>query len=208
MKYGLLALACLFYFSCSMKRRYNIDEYNVLVDSTFSSYIFGSIDSNNYIVDSRYRAVVEQNTYQTIKFFRLDDTLFFTGKFSFCYPNYEWSDNSYYINDIDCGTCFELMHQKVIIMDYLESDGYGLFNKSSMTNNLCKEYKYFSDSILHNTTKPMLSQPHSYSFTVKVFKSDSKMVYERLDSIIVPSPYSSEVNSVIQIIEDDESINE
>jgi len=145
-----------------------------------------------------------ENFYYTVKFFEIQDSVFFTMRISYSFPDYEYFNSTFYKNDKSCMYYFKLNNRNVIIIDYPESNGHDLFKKNAENNNLAI-VKLKNNEVIINEKSDSIrpSNPDMFRKTFKVRKTIKGVELNKLDSVMLVPPYANERNNYIQIIEDE-----
>lgn len=142
-----------------------------------------------------------ENFYYAVKFFKKDKNTLFTIKGSYIFPKYEFFDNTFYKNDTSCMYFFKIQGRNVVIIDYPESKGHGIFTKN-LENKLWAVDEMRRNELLLRNKASRPSNPTIYRKTFAVMNETDSIHIVDIDSVILPPPYSSEMRSFIQIIED------
>lgn len=170
------------------------------LDTTFVEIVNSFIDS----VETRWTQkplLGLDNFYYTVKFFTIKGNVFFTLRTSYIFPEYEFYENEFYKNDTACMYYYEIHNRNLIIIDYFNSKGHGVFSKDLKRNTIAiMRMKENASLINKKSIRP--SNPDIYRVTYKVINTINGINLVKLDSIILAPPYKTEINN-IQIVDEE-----
>lgn len=132
--------------------------------------------------------------YYCLRFFKLKENLYITSWVCWSFPSSQYYNEKTFAYDTTCMYYFNAFDKNIIIMDYPESDGHGLFQKSEQRNLLAMTKKNEAKLLLEKHP-PMMSDREVFRRSIIVKYNGGTPLLKPIKQPIYSPPYNSEMKS-------------